>query len=240
MHTSFPYLFLDSKQEQRVLGFLKKTQAFGKKSFKISVPETAFHEHLYKSVLGLFCMCAFIFIALARAKHLKAEVRSPCASLDPHVLPRPSKSLEKSLPDGATWLRAHALKYAKKYRFDTYLRGFWVIWGCSEGFHEITCLIFICCRYQLFHGNLLALQLSPLCWLVLSVLSCAESLWLWKKKMLLFRMIIVPEEKPFILWQTGCVSAGLVQHSGKRGWALSAPGPSVVVTYGEMRLNGTF
>lgn len=133
------------------------------------------------------------------------------------------------------------IQICKEYRFDTYLKGFWVIWGCFEGFHEITCLILICCRYQPSHCNLLALQLSSApcaAWfwqssLLLSLCGC-------EKIILLFRMVIVTEGKPIILWQTDWGSAELVQHSGKRGWVFSTPGASVEVTYGEMRWNSTF
>lgn len=58
-----------------------------------------------------------------------------------------------------------------------------------------------------------------LCWVLVAVKN--------KIFLLMLGMIIVIEEKPIILWQADSVSAELVEHSGKRGWVFSTPGPSV-------------
>lgn len=62
VYTSFPYVFLNSKQAKSLGVLFKKkpkNQAFGKKKFYNSFLKTAFQMHLYKNMLGLFCMCAF-------------------------------------------------------------------------------------------------------------------------------------------------------------------------------------
>lgn len=143
-----------------------------------------------------------VLIALARAKPLNADVRSPCASLDPHVLPCSSKSFEKSLPDGTT--HPYAFKFVKNADFisQRFLRDLRIFWRFSWGH---------LCDFYLLQVSALSLQsagsaarLPELS--VLSVPSCAESWWLWKKT-LLFRMIRVTEEKPIILWQNVCLQS---------------------------------